>query len=137
MDSNNIRYAEAGDWEDFLKNKSRIKMHEIIERLGLRAKWSSNKRGKTNFDSTLVKDFVSAMSDMVKHLPKENATLIAHLAAPNSLDSEVDRLLERFGLSIWGRMGDREHLVNVGEPEVDPFYYARDLYFEEPEDRKL
>lgn len=137
MDSGNIQYAEARDWQDIMKNRSRLKMHELIERLGLRAKWSSNKRGKTNFDSPLVKDLVNDMTNVVSTLPKETDELIAHLATPNSLKNEVDLILHKHGSAIWGRMGDREHLVSVGEPDVEPFYYPRDLYFENEEDREL
>lgn len=137
MDSSNIQRADARDWQDIMKNRSRLKMHELIERLGLRAKWSSNKRGKTNFDSPLVKELVNDMTNVVTTVPKEADELIPFLAAPDSLNSEVDMLLHKHGSVIWGRMGDREHLVMVGEPEVESFYYPRDLYFENEEDRGL
>ncbi|KAF2743107.1 hypothetical protein M011DRAFT_461907 [Sporormia fimetaria CBS 119925] len=133
-----IRYAEARDWQDVMKNRSRHKMHELIERLGLRAKWSSNKRGKTNFDSPLVKELVLDMStNIVAKLPKEPEELAAHLSAPDSLQDEVEELLRKHGSAIWGRMGDREHLVSAGEPGVEPTYYPRDLYYENEEDREL
>jgi hypothetical protein len=137
MDSTNIQYADARDWQDIMKNRSRLKMHELIERLGLRAKWSSNKRGKTNFDSHLVKNLVVEMTNVVSTLPKETDELIALLAQPQSLKTQVDGLLQKHGSGIWGRVGDREHLVSVGEPEVESFYYPRDLYFENEEDREL
>ncbi|KAH7138983.1 hypothetical protein B0J11DRAFT_515772 [Dendryphion nanum] len=136
MDSN-MKYATKNDWNDIMRNRSRLKMHELIERLGLRAKWSSNKRGKTNFDSPLVKELVSDMTNVVAHLPKDGDDLVEHLGAPNSLKYETDLLLEKHGNAIWGRMGDREHLVTVGEPDVESFYYPRDLYFENEEDREL
>lgn len=137
MDSTSIQYADARDWQDIMKNRSRLKMHELIERLGLRAKWSSNKRGKTNFDSPLVKELVNDMTNIVSTLPKETDELIAFLAVPASLKPEVEQLLNKHGAAIWGRMSDREHLVSVGEAEVEAFYYPRDLYFENEEDREL
>jgi hypothetical protein len=132
-----IQHGNARDWHDVMKNRSKYKMHELIERLGLRAKWSSNKRGKTNFDSALVKDLVTDMSNVVSTLPKETDELIAHLSAPDSLREEVEVLLRKHGSAIWGRMSDREHLVNVGEPGVQLTYYSRDLYYEDEEDREL
>ena len=137
QDDEGIKYAGALDWQDIMKNRSRLKMHELIERLGLRAKWSSNKRGKTNFDSPLVKELVTDMTNVVATLPKETDDLIKALATPESLKDEVDLLMDKHGSAIWGRMGDREHLVSVGEPEVETFFYPRDLYFENEEDRKL
>lgn len=56
-----LDYATAKDWLDIMKNRSKLRMHELIERLGLRAKWSQNKRGKTNFESALVRDLVTGM----------------------------------------------------------------------------
>jgi hypothetical protein len=59
MDGTSISYATSKDWLDIMKNRSKVRMHELIERLGLRAKWSSNKRGKTNFESALVRELVA------------------------------------------------------------------------------
>ena len=137
MDGTSLQYAEARDWQDIMKNRSRLKMHELIERLGLRAKWSSNKRGKTNFDSPLVKEFVTDMANVVHTMPRDNDDLVAYLSAPGSLSKQIDKLLDRHGATIWGSNGDRDHLVRVGEPDVEPFYYPRDLYFEKAEDREL
>lgn len=112
-------------------------MHELIERLGLRAKWSSNKRGKTNFESGLVRELVTDMGDVVATLPKEPDELMKYLSEEGSLSKEVDDLLEKHGSKIWGRAGDREHLITANEPGVEEGLYPRDLYFENQDDRQL
>lgn len=137
MTAGHIDYATSKDWQDAMRNNSRYKMHEIIERLGLKANWSSNKRGKTNFDSPLVKNLVAAMSDIVAGLPKEHRELHAFLSTEGSLRDEVEGLLKKNGPEIWGRTGSREHLVDAGSSEVDSHYYPRDLYYEEEEDRTV
>lgn len=137
MDGTSITYATSKDWLDIMKNRSKVRMHELIERLGLRAKWSSNKRGKTNFESALVRELVADMGDVVATLPKEPEELMKFLSEENSLQEEVNGLLEKHGAKIWGRAGDREHLITANEPGVDDGLYTRDLYIELEEDRKL
>ncbi|OAL00627.1 hypothetical protein IQ06DRAFT_275398 [Phaeosphaeriaceae sp. SRC1lsM3a] len=137
MDGTSISYATSKDWLDIMKNRSKVRMHELIERLGLRAKWSSNKRGKTNFESALVRELVADMGDIVATLPKEPEELMRFLSEEGSLKQEVDALLERHGSKIWGRAGDREHLITANEPGVDEGLYTKDLYFEIEEDRQL
>jgi hypothetical protein len=137
MDSSAITYAQSKDWLDIMKNRSKVRMHELIERLGLRAKWSSNKRGKTNFESALVRELVQDMGDIVMTLPKESDDLMTCLSEENSLRSEVDALLEKHGSRIWGRVGDREHLITANEPGVEESLYPRDLYVENEEDKLL
>ncbi|KAJ4342232.1 hypothetical protein N0V87_001217 [Didymella glomerata] len=137
MDSSAITYAQSKDWLDIMKNRSKVRMHELIERLGLRAKWSSNKRGKTNFESALVRELVQDMGDIVMTLPKEADDLMKCLSEENSLRPEVDALLEKHGSRIWGRVGDREHLITANEPGVEESLYPRDLYVENEEDKLL
>ncbi|KAF2818984.1 hypothetical protein CC86DRAFT_363383 [Ophiobolus disseminans] len=137
MDGSAISYATSKDWLDIMKNRSKVRMHELIERLGLRAKWSSNKRGKTNFESALVRDLVADMGDVVATLPKEPDELMKFLSEEGSLKEEVDGLLEKHGTKVWGRAGDREHLLTANEPGVEEGLYASDLYIEEDEDRQL
>jgi hypothetical protein len=137
MDSSAIAYATSKDWIDIMKNRSKVRMHELIERLGLRAKWSSNKRGKTNFESALVRELVQDMADIVMTLPKESDDLMNCLSEENSLRLEVDALLEKHGSRIWGRIGDREHLITANEPGVEESLYPRDLYVENEEDKLL
>jgi hypothetical protein len=137
MDGSAIVYASVKDWIDIMKNRSKVRMHELIERLGLRAKWSSNKRGKTNFESALVRELVQDMADIVATLPKEPDDLVKFLSEEGSLNAEVDSLLDKHGSKIWGRGGDREHLITANEPGVEDGLYTRDLYFENAEDRKL
>jgi hypothetical protein len=137
MDGSAIVYASVKDWVDIMKNRSKVRMHELIERLGLRAKWSSNKRGKTNFESALVRELVQDMADVVATLPKEPDDLVKLLSEDGSLNAEVDSLLDKHGSKIWGRAGDREHLIAANEPGVEEGLYTRDLYFENAEDRKL
>ena len=137
MDSSAITYAQSKDWLDIMKNRSKVRMHELIERLGLRAKWSSNKRGKTNFESALVRELVQDMGDIVMTLPKESDDLMTCLSEENSLRSEVDALLEKHGSRIWGRVGDREHLITANEAGVEESLYPRDLYVENEEDKLL
>ncbi|KAF3002056.1 hypothetical protein E8E13_009111 [Curvularia kusanoi] len=137
MDGSAITYAGSKDWVDIMKNRSKVRMHELIERLGLRAKWSSNKRGKTNFESALVRELVQDMGDIVATLPKESDDLMRRLSEDNSLKAEVDALLEKHGSRIWGRVGDREHLLTANEPGVEDGLYPRDLYFENEEDKQL
>lgn len=136
MEGNTIGYASWKDWLDIMKNRSKLRMHELIERLGLRAKWSQNKRGKTNFESALVRELVTDMGDVVATLPKESDELVKFLSEEKSLDDQVEGLLKKHGSSIWGRIGDREHLITVGEPGVEDGIYPRDLYFENGEDRE-
>lgn len=112
-------------------------MHELIERLGLRAKWSSNKRGKTNFESALVRELVQDMADIVNTLPKESDDLMKCLSEENSLRAEVNALLDKHGSRIWGRIGDREHLITANEPGVEESLYPRDLYVENEQDKNL
>jgi hypothetical protein len=130
-------YATSKDWLDIMKNRSKLRMHELIERLGLRAKWSQNKRGKTNFESGLVRDLVTDMGDVVATLPKESDELVRFLSEAGSMQEEVDGLLKKHGAPIWGRVGDREHLISVGEQGVEEGVYPRDLYIENDEDREL
>lgn len=137
MDSSAITYAASKDWVDIMKNRSKVRMHELIERLGLRAKWSSNKRGKTNFESALVRELVQDMADIVNTLPKESDDLMKCLSEKNSLRPEVDALLDKHGSRIWGRVGDREHLITANEPGVEESLYPRDLYVENEEDKLL
>lgn len=137
MDGAAITYATSKDWVDIMKNRSKVRMHELIERLGLRAKWSSNKRGKTNFESALLRELVQDMGDIVATLPKESDDLMRRLSEENSLKAEVDALLEKHGTRIWGRVGDREHLITANEPSVEDGLYPRDLYFEDEEDKQL
>jgi hypothetical protein len=137
MDGTSITYATSKDWLDIMKNRSKVRMHELIERLGLRAKWSSNKRGKTNFESALVRELVADMGDVVATLPKEPEELMKFLSEGGSLKDEVDGLLEKHGSKIWGRAGDREHLITANEPGVDEGLYTKDLYIELEEDRQL
>ncbi|KAJ4305451.1 hypothetical protein N0V90_000982 [Kalmusia sp. IMI 367209] len=131
-----IGYATSKDWLDIMKNRSKLRMHELIERLGLRAKWSQNKRGKTNFESALVRDLVTDMGDVVATVPKESDELVKFLSAEGSLKEQVESLMQKHGPAIWGRVGDREHLISVGEPGVEEGLYPRDLYFESEEDRE-
>ncbi|KAI8936940.1 hypothetical protein NX059_006168 [Plenodomus lindquistii] len=137
MDGTAINYATSKDWLDIMKNRSKVRMHELIERLGLRAKWSSNKRGKTNFESAVVRELVADMGDVVSTLPKEPDELMRFLSAEGSLKDEVDGLLEKHGAKIWGRAGEREHLITANEPGVEEGVYPRDLFFEVDEDRQL
>ncbi|KAL5120727.1 hypothetical protein ACEQ8H_001476 [Pleosporales sp. CAS-2024a] len=137
MDGSAITYATSKDWLDIMKNRSKVRMHELIERLGLRAKWSSNKRGKTNFESALVRELVADMGDVVATLPKEPEELMKFLSEQGSLKGEVDGLVEKHGSKIWGRAGDRDHLITANEPGVDEGLYTRDLYVEVDEDRQL
>lgn len=137
MDSSAITYATAKDWVDIMKNRSKVRMHELIERLGLRAKWSSNKRGKTNFESALVRELVQDMADIVNTLPKESDDLMKCLSEENSLRAEVNALLDKHGSRIWGRIGDREHLITANEPGVEESLYPRDLYVENEQDKNL
>ncbi|KAF9697297.1 hypothetical protein EKO04_004804 [Ascochyta lentis] len=137
MDSSAITYATSKDWVDIMKNRSKVRMHELIERLGLRAKWSSNKRGKTNFESALVRELVQDMGDIVATLPKEADDLMKCLSEENSLKLEVDAMMEKHGGRIWGRVGDREHLITANEPGVEEGVYPRDLYFENEVDKQL
>ena len=137
MDGSAIVYASVKDWIDIMKNRSKVRMHELIERLGLRAKWSSNKRGKTNFESALVRELVQDMADIVATLPKEPDDLVKLLSEDGSLNAEVDSLLDKHGSKIWGRVGDREHLIAANEPGVEDGLYTRDLYFDNAEDRRL
>lgn len=140
------RYATTRDWQDVLKNRARFKMYELIERLGLRTEWSVNKRGKAKFGSAVVKELVNDMAQIVKTLPKESEKLIALLSEPDSLKDDVDSLLSKHGSRLWGRLSDRQHLVNAGEPRestdaeqsgLQAFYYPRDLYYEDDLDREL
>lgn len=137
MEGTSVTYATSKDWLDILKNRSKVRMHELIERLGLRAKWSSNKRGKTNFESALVRDLVSHMSDIVSTLPKESDDLITKMSEENSLKEQIDELLEVHGNKIWGRTGDREHLLTANETGLGERVYPRDLYFENEQDKQL
>lgn len=137
MDGTTINYATSKDWLDIMKNRSKVRMHELIERLGLRAKWSSNKRGKTNFESAVVRELVSDMADVVSTLPKEPDDLMKFLGEEGSLKKEVDGLLERHGAKVWGRSGEREHLISANEPGVEDGVYPRNLCFEVMEDRQL
>jgi hypothetical protein len=137
MDGSAITYATSKDWLDIMKNRSKVRMHELIERLGLRAKWSSNKRGKTNFESALVRELVADMGDVVSTLPKEPDELMKFLSDEGSLKEEVDGLLEKHGAKVWGRVGDREHLITAKEPGVEEGLYPRDLYIENEDDRAL
>lgn len=137
MDGTSILYASSKDWLDIMKNRSKVRMHELIERLGLRAKWSSNKRGKTNFESALVRELVADMGDIVATLPKEPDELMNFLSEDETLKEEVDGLLEKHGMKIWGRNGDREHLITANEPGVEEGLYTRDLYIEIEEDKQL
>lgn len=132
-----FEYATSKDWLDIMKNRSKLRMHELIERLGLRAKWSQNKRGKTNFESGLVRDLVTDMGEVVQTLPKESDELVRYLSEEGSLKEHVEALLEKHGTAIWGRVGDRDHLINVGEPGVEEGVYPKDLYIENDEDREL
>ncbi|KAF2133498.1 hypothetical protein P153DRAFT_308411 [Dothidotthia symphoricarpi CBS 119687] len=137
MEGKSITYATSKDWLDILKNRSKVRMHELIERLGLRAKWSSNKRGKTNFESALVRDLVSHMSDVVSTLPKESDDLIKTMSEENSLKKQIDELLEVHGNKIWGKVGEREHLLTANETGLGEGVYPKDLYFENKEDKQL
>ncbi|KAF1947614.1 hypothetical protein EJ02DRAFT_449096 [Clathrospora elynae] len=137
MDGSSITYASSKDWLDIMKNRSKVRMHELIERLGLRAKWSSNKRGKTNFESALVRELVADMGDVVSTLSKESDELIKFLSDESNLREEVDVLLKKHGAKIWGRVGDREHLIVANEPGVEEGIYPRDLFFENEEDKAL
>ncbi|KAF2644819.1 hypothetical protein P280DRAFT_487333 [Massarina eburnea CBS 473.64] len=134
-----LDYASSKDWLDIMKNRSKLRMHELIERLGLRAKWSQNKRGKTNFESALIRDFVTDMGDVVSTLPKESDELVKFLSAEGSMNEQVEELLQKHGSAIWGRLAgeNREHLISAGEEGVDEWMYPRDLYFENEEDRAV
>jgi hypothetical protein len=138
MNSPSIPYATLQDWRDVVRSKPPVKIHEIIERLGLRAKWGANKRGKSTYNSAVVKIMVTDIDKLVERLPKDAGELVECLSAPGSLDEEIDDILKRHGAAIWGRGCDRdEHLVSAGTPGVDSTYYPRDLYYEEEEDRAL
>jgi hypothetical protein len=133
-----VRYATQQDWKDVVRSKPPVKIHEIIERLGLRAKWGANKRGKSTYNSALVKIMVTDIDKLVESLPKDANELVARLSEPDSLGEQIDTILRAHGPSIWGRVADREeHLVTAGSPDVDSTYYPRDLYYEEEEDRAL
>ncbi|KAF2281517.1 uncharacterized protein EI97DRAFT_31616 [Westerdykella ornata] len=130
-----VSFAEPRDWQDVMKNRSRYKMHELIEKLGLRAKWSSNKRGKTQFDSNAVKSLITDMGRVTDALPQDADELLAYLAKPNSLSDEVDALVEKHGPAIWGRDVNRDHLVHASDPTVHDMY-PKDLYYEDERDRE-
>jgi len=137
MEGASINHATCKDWLDIMKNRSKVRMHELIERLGLRAKWSSNKRGRTNFESAVVRELVADMGDVVSTLPKEPDELTKFLSDEGSLREEIGGLLARHGEKIWGRVGAREHLITANEPGVEDGVYSRDLYFDVEEDRQL
>ena len=98
MDGSAITYATSKDWLDIMKNRSKVRMHE---------------------------------------LPKEPDELMKFLSDEGSLKEEVDGLLEKHGAKVWGRVGDREHLITANEPGVEEGLYPRDLYIENEEDRAL
>jgi hypothetical protein len=138
MEGADIHYASSKDWEDIMKNRSSLRMHALIQRLGLRAKWSSNKRGKTNFENASVKALVADMGEIVSTLPRDAPELIQHLGAPESLRKDVEDLMSKHGSEIWGRVSLREHLLNAGSSDPDTqVFYPRDLYYENEEDRTL
>jgi hypothetical protein len=96
-----LEYASSKDWLDIMKNRSKLRMHELIERLGLRAKWSQNKRGKTNFESALVRDLVTDMGDFVSTLPKESDELVKFLSEEGSMNEQVEvRIAIRSSLQV-------------------------------------
>ncbi|CAI6340129.1 unnamed protein product [Periconia digitata] len=132
-----LDYANAKDWLDIMKNRSKLRMHELIERLGLRAKWSQNKRGKTNFESALVRDLVTDMGEVVSTLPKDSDELIQYLSEDGSMSQQVEELLQKHGSAIWGRLAgeNREHLITAGEEGIEEGVYPTDLYYENEEDR--
>ncbi|PVI06083.1 hypothetical protein DM02DRAFT_582997 [Periconia macrospinosa] len=132
-----LDYANSKDWLDIMKNRSKLRMHELIERLGLRAKWSQNKRGKTNFESALVRDLVTDMGDVVSTLPKDADELIKYLSDDGSMNEQVEELLKKHGSAIWGRMAgeNREHLITAGEAGIEEGVYPTDLYYENEEDK--
>jgi hypothetical protein len=138
MEGAEIHYASSKDWEDIIKNRSSLRMHALIQRLGLRAKWSSNKRGKTNFESPLVKALVEDTSKIVSKLPKDAPELVQHLGTPESLRQEVEDLMSKHGSEIWGRVSLREHLLIADSPDPDTrVFYPRDLYDDIEEDQML
>lgn len=137
MDGTSINYATCKDWLDIMKNRSKVRMHELIERLGLRAKWSSNKRGKTNFESAVVRELVADMGDVVSSLPKEPDELTNLLSDEGSLKEEVDGLLVKHGEKIWPRGDERDHLITANEPGIEDGVYPQDLYFDVEDDRQL
>ncbi|KAF2871962.1 hypothetical protein BDV95DRAFT_492517 [Massariosphaeria phaeospora] len=130
------RKATAKHWQDIMKNRSNIRMHNLIERLGLRATWSTNRRGKAQFQSSLVRELVDNMGEILTAVPKETDDYLNFLAKEDSFENEVDTLLQKHGATIWGRMSDREHLLSAGEEGLEAEVYPRDLYFENEEDRK-
>jgi len=138
MEGADIHYANFKDWEDIMKNRSTLRMHALIQRLGLRAKWSSNKRGKTNFENPSVKALVANMGEIVATLPKDGEELVRYLAEPNSLRKEVDDLLNKHGRAIWGRDSPRDHLLSADSTEIDTrVFYPKNLYYEIEDDQVL
>jgi hypothetical protein len=85
----------------------------------------------------LLRELVQDMGDVVATLPKESDDLMRRLSEENSLKSEVDALLKKHGSRIWGRVGDREHLITANEPGVEEGLYPRNLYYENEEDKQL
>jgi len=131
-----IDYATSKDWLDIMKNRSKLRMHELIERLNLRAKWSQNKRGKTNFESALVREMVADMSEVVATLPKDSEELVKFLSADGSLKEQVDGLLQKHGSAIWGRAADREHLTKPRPEDVEVGLVSPELFYEVEGDRE-
>ncbi|KAF2473172.1 uncharacterized protein BDR25DRAFT_341325 [Lindgomyces ingoldianus] len=131
-----VDYANEKEWRRTLKQNPRLKMHEIIEALGLRTNKNQGKRGKTNFDNPEVRALVSDIDRVVGIIPDDPEDLITFISSPNSLSDELDQLLSKHGSKIWGRSGSRPHLLRAGTPRVNAELYPRDLFFEDEDDRR-
>jgi hypothetical protein len=102
--------------------------------LGLSASSSNTNRGIPKFDAPEFRKLSSEVQRLSKDLPKDRDALLDVATDGQSLEAELDELLESLGPAIWGRDADRSRLLKADSLSKT---YPKDLYYEDPEDREM
>ncbi|KAF2473171.1 uncharacterized protein BDR25DRAFT_257397 [Lindgomyces ingoldianus] len=111
-------------------------IREVTECLGLglcASSYNSN-RGIPKFDEPNYQKLSNEVAKLSKELPQERDALLDFAADPESLNGELDELLDSLGTLIWGRDANRSRLL---KPDASKKTYFKDLFVEETEDRNI
>ncbi|ORX97228.1 hypothetical protein BCR34DRAFT_593564 [Clohesyomyces aquaticus] len=111
-------------------------IREVTECLGLglcASSYNSN-RGIPKFDEPNYQKLSNEVAKLSKELPQERDALLDFAADPESLNQELDDLLNNLGVLIWAKDANRSRLLN---PDPSKKTYYKDLFLDNPEDREI
>ncbi|RAR15497.1 hypothetical protein DDE83_001138 [Stemphylium lycopersici] len=116
-------------WEQLYK-RQKFRVRDVIECLGLSLAEGSAPSGPPIFDHPIYTELSKEVKKLSKELNEDACQLLNFAADPNSLNKELEQLLEDYGPSIWGKDVDRSRLLPINKT------YNKDLFYEEDEHKE-